>query len=545
MYTDTDMSTFFILATLMGVVGVVYFFVRKGIYSGEVAKDAATLARYSRDVSVFMIEPAAIYYPKSVKDIVYLVERTAHLKQLNQDISITVRAGGTCMSGGSLGTSAVIDMTRHMNRVTIDPLAKTATVEAGAYFRDIEDAAALHGLMFAPYPSSHRICGIGGMIGNNASGEKSIRFGTTGDNIKRLEVVLACGTVTTLFEQPMKAVKSPRAKALLTLARANRDALALAVGDVKKAASGFRLDKVLQNDIFSEIPLFAGSQGTLGIVTKAVLGLVPIPQHLALLVISANNLADIPVMVNEIFKWNPEAIETFDQNTFAKAREHLSEHANRMVPYIDADATLFMLAEFSEMTKEATEAKAESCYRALAALDYQVRQVRDETAAASIWEVRRHSFLLMRDYNPPHHIAVPCIEDVIVPIAALAEFITALQHILKRRQIAYGFHGHIGDGSLRIVPVFDTRNPSLIDDMQGLMTEVFTVIKRLHGNISADHSDGIIRTPYVHEFYGPELAETFATIKNIYDPLHILNPGKKVGLTKADTGRLFDSALLH
>lgn len=538
------MTTFYILAALTAVVLVAYYFARKGIYSGEVAKDAATLSRYSRDISIFAMEPEAVYFPKSVKDVSYLVERTAHLKQSNPAMSITVRAGGTCMSGGSLGTGAVIDMTRHMNQVHIDPVAKTATVEAGAYFRDIEDAAAKYGLMFAPYPSSRRICGIGGMIGNNASGEKSIRFGATSDNVLSLDVVLADGTVTTLAPKPVAAVMGNREKQILALAETYGATLATAVGEVKKAASGYRLDQVVREEIFNPVPLMCGAQGTLGIVTKAVLQLVPLPAHLSLLVISASNLQDIPIMVNEIFKWHPEAIETFDKHTFAKAREHLSEHANRLLPYVDEDANLFMLAEFSETTKEETDAKAAGCFAALSAAGYQVAEVTDGVDAASIWEVRRNSFLLMRDHNPVGFSAVPCIEDVIVPVPALAEFIHELQQILERRNISYGFHGHIGDGSLRIVPVFNTLSPTLVDDITELMTDVFAVIKRLHGNISADHSDGIIRTPFLAEFYGPALMDTFAQIKQIYDPRNIFNPGKKVGFTKADIGRLLDQSLV-
>ncbi len=538
------MTTFYILVALTAIVLVAYYFARKGIYSGEVAKDAETLANYSRDISIFAAEPEAVYYPKSVKDVVYLVERTAHLKQSNPAMSITVRAGGTCMSGGSLGTGAVIDMTRHMNSVAIDSITQTATVGAGAYFRDIEDAAAKHGLMFAPYPSSRRICGIGGMIGNNASGEKSIRFGTTSDNVLSMEVVLADGTITTLTPKPVDATLGEREKKILTLAQSNGAALGIAVGEVKKVASGYRLDQVLKDGSFNAVPLFCGAQGTLGIVTKAVLKLVPTPAYLSLLVISARNLEDIPVMVNEIFKWHPEAIETFDKNTFAKAREHLGEHANRLLPYVDTDANLFMLAEFSEATKVETDMKASSCCAALSAAGYHVAQVTNEIDAASIWEVRRNSFLLMRDYNPSGFAAVPCIEDVIVPVPVLAAFITELGQILERRNIHYGFHGHIGDGSLRIVPVFDTHSTTLIDDITGLMTDVFAVIKRLHGNISADHSDGIIRTPFLAEFYGPELTAVFAEIKQIYDPLNILNPGKKVGLTKVDIGRLFDKTLI-
>jgi FAD/FMN-containing dehydrogenase len=538
------MTTFYMLAALCAVVLVTYYCARKWIYSGDVAKDAETLAKYSRDISIFAIEPEAVYFPKTVKDVVYLVERTAHLKKSNPEMSVTVRAGGTCMSGGSLGTGAVIDMTRYMNSVVIDSIAKTATVGAGAYFRDIEDAALKHGLMFAPYPSSRRICGIGGMIGNNASGEKSIRFGATSDNILEMEVVLADGTVTTVGPKSVNDIFGEREKKILALAEASGQTLSTAVGQVKKAASGYRLDTVLHDGVFNTVPLFCGAQGTLGIVTKAVLKLVPIPAHLSLLVISASNLEDIPVMVDTIFKWHPEAIETFDTHTFAKAREHLTEHANRLLPYVDENANLFMLAEFGEETKEATDANAASCFAALQAAGYRVAQVTDETDAASIWEVRRNSFLLMRDHNPVGFAAVPCIEDVIVPVSGLAQFIKELGLILERRNIHYGFHGHIGDGSLRIVPVFDTHSPTLMDDITGLMTDVFAVIKRLHGNISADHSDGIIRTPFLAEFYGEELTNVFKEIKHIYDPLNVFNPGKKVGFIKADIGLLFDQSLV-
>ncbi len=444
------------------------------------------------------------------------------------------------MSGGSLTEDSVVDMTRYMTDISIDPIRQTATVEMGAYFRDLEDKAALHGLMFAPYPSSRRICGIGGMIGNNASGEKSVRFGATGDNVLEMEVVLADGSVVTVGPKPVASLTETHERAIYELAKQQGERLKDAVGDVKKAASGYRLDKVITGDTFNAVPLFAGAQGTLGIITRAKLQLVPIPEHLSLLVVSAERLEDIPVIVNEIFRFNPEAVETFDINTFNKAREHLGEHANRTLPYVVPDAKLFILAEFSEGTREATDTQAAGCFAALSERGYVVRQVVDQNDIASIWEVRRNSFLLMRDHNPVGYKAVPCIEDVIVPVPALTEFIGELNAILTRRSIQYGFHGHIGDGSLRIVPVFKVDSPTLIDDITGLMVEVFALIKRLRGNISADHSDGIIRSPFLRDFYGEELVSVFAEIKRIYDPEGIMNPGKKVGVSVRDIDRYFD-----
>ena len=141
----------------------------------EVSNEAAELERCSRDASNFTIVPSAVYYPKNVEEI-----QTVLVQAKTDGVPVSVRAGGTCMSGGSLTDGYMLDLTKYMNEVSVDPAARTATAGAGAYFRDIEDQAKEHKLFFAGYPSSHRDCGIGGMLGNNASGEKSLRHGPTG-----------------------------------------------------------------------------------------------------------------------------------------------------------------------------------------------------------------------------------------------------------------------------------------------------------------------------------------------------------------------------
>ncbi len=212
----------------------------------------------------------------------------------------------------------------------------------------------------------------------------------------------------------------------------------------------------------------------------------------------------------------------------------MAEHADKVVPYIDERAHLFILVQLSEDTAEATAAQATACHAALEAKGYFVRALTTPEDVAAAWMVRRNSFTLMRDHNEAGFRAMPCIEDVIMPLPALGEFIHELIDILERRRIIYGFHGHIGDGSFRVVPVFDFRKDTLTDEIFGLMDEVFTLIKRLRGNMSADHSDGIIRTPFLETFYGAELAGVFVDIKKIYDPGLHLNPGKKVGGTRED-----------
>ncbi len=515
-----------------------------GLYTGEVLSDERTVLKYATDTSSFKIVPSAVYYPKTTTDIVSLVNLCRKKKETDANASLTVRAGGTCMSGGPLNAGWIIDMTKYMNRISIDPNRMTATVETGAYFRDIEDMAGKHNLMFAPYPSSRRICGIGGMLGNNASGEKSLRNGATSDNVLELEVVLADGTVKRVHPQEVSAVTDSMEKELIALHTTYGARMRTAVGDVKKSASGYRLEKVVRDGIFNAVPLFVGAQGTLGIITKAVLTLTPIPKYTELVVISGQSLLDISSIIETTLAHNPEGLETFDIHTFEKAKEHLTEHANRTLPYIDEEAHLFILAQFSEATDSATKAQAKTCLKELTAKGYSAQHITNERDAASIWEVRRNSFLLMRDHNAKNHRAVPCIEDVIIPLPALGTFIGELRNILKTHNISYGYHGHIGDGSFRVIPVFDFTSPTVSEDIIALMRDTFALVKRLKGNISADHSDGIIRTPFLKEFYGEELYGVFERVKSLYDPENIMNPNKKVGSTIEFLDKSLDKTLV-
>lgn len=505
------------------------FIPAKGGFTGEVMTDQKTREQYATDASAFKRIPQAIYYPKHIDDVRALISMCRENRKGGGNASLTVRAGGTDMSGGPLTTGWIVDLTKHINHLEIDPVAKTATVEMGAYFRDIETAAQAHGLMFAPYPSSHLLCGIGGMIGNNASGEKSLRHGATSDNVLELEIILADGSVRRIVPKQLKDATLPDEKVLIDLYHQFGTALKKATGSVKKAASGYRLEKTVQKNTLNAVPLFVGAQGTLGIVTKAVLKLVPIPKHTDLLLVSATKLTDLSHIVKTVFEHNPEALETFDINTYKKAQEHLSEHARAILPFIDGEAQLFILAQFSEDTAEATKTQASACMSVLTEKGYCVHHITDSRVVDSAWQVRRNSFTLMRDYNPAGQRAVPCIEDVIVPLSALGTFIGKLQQILAKRRISYGFHGHIGDGSFRIIPVFNFASKTLEKDIEGLMLDVFLLVKKLKGNISADHSDGIIRSPYLKEFYGEELYGAFEEIKKLYDPENIMNPEKKVG----------------
>ncbi len=494
----------------------------------ELLTDETTLNEHSRDVSVFQIVPRAVCYPKSALDIQSILAE-------HPEETFTVRVGGTCMSGGSLTDGMVFNMSKYMNAIKIDPEKMIAEVECGAMLKSVLDQAAEFELMFAPYPSSRDICGVGGVIGNNASGEKSIRLGATIDNILGLEVVLADGTIirTGAMESTGESMGSMIRQAslkheLIKLRQKAGEELVERIGNVRKSASGYRLEKFDGSDL---TPLFVGAQGTLGIATRALLKLVPIPKHLKLVVISIDAISELPFILKTVTRYNPEAVETFDINTFTYAKSQMpidTAFCDRF--FAGGNVGLVVLVELSEETEELTEARALDLCSILVQSGIRVETVGDKLIYQAIWNVRRHSFAIMRDCNIAGHHAVPCIEDVIVPISEFDKFIPALITILESYGIKYGFHGHIGEGSLRIVPVIDFQRSKeeVSSEIINLSREVFILIESLHGNISADHSDGIIRSPFVKEFYGDRIYGIFVQVKDLFDPKCKLNKGKKV-----------------
>lgn len=476
-------------------------------FSGDFSQDEKVLTEHATDASIFKVKPKGVYFSKNVSDIVELV------KGVGPGESISVRAGGTCMTGGSLTEGYIINLTKYMNKVEINPSSQTATVETGAYFRDIEEAAKAHGLMFAPYPSSHLIAGIGGMIGNNASGEKSLRFGATIDNVLSLEVVLSDGEV---IETKPKEIETEREKELVALHTKYAEQLRRAQGNVKKVASGYRLDRIMRGERIDLTPLFVGTQGTLGIVTKAVLKLVPIPKNTVLYIIPINSIHDLPALLKNILAHNPESVETFDIHTFECARVAMKEHADKIEKYVTPETIAIVLAQFDTPVDGVGEI------------------VSDPVIVDSAWKIRRSSYSLVRDHHREGERAVPCVEDSIVPVENFDKFVPGLVSIVEKFGLRYAFHGHIADGALRIIPIFDFQDPAVADKIIAFTREVVVLIKSLGGNMSADHSDGIIRTPFLKEFYGDELYGVFEQIKKIFDPSGKFNPHKKVGGTEAE-----------
>lgn len=507
------------------------------MYSMHTSTEKNDLELYSVDSSIFKVTPVEIIYPKTIQDIQEIVRVATKNKTI-----ISVRAGGTCMSGGSLTSGTIIDMKKYMNAIKLHPYSKSVDIEMGAYYRDLEKTAQIHNLMFAPYTSSKDVCGIGGMVGNNASGEKSIRYGGTVDNVHSITVVLHDGSVHTFEEISEKECqKIAKEKTVLghiyasvrNIYKEYGAVYGKRVGDVKKAASGYRLEHVYNHSkkTWNLSKLFVGSQGTLGVIVSAKLKLVPVPLYTRTVAIPVDELALLPKILQTIMQHNPEGVETFDVHTWQHTKQFLPEDALRVGDFFSHGEKLIVLAQFSEKTQKETDTTAHACVGILTNIAPRTAYIADASMVKSLWAIRRSSFRVLRDasYDTPMKKAVPCIEDIIVPVSKYDVFIPKLIEILTRMNIEFGFHGHIGDGALRVIPIIDfTDRVQAVSIIEQLCSEVFSLIKELDGNTSADHGDGIIRTPFLREFYGDILYEhVILAIKHTFDPHQVFNSDKK------------------
>lgn len=502
------------------------------------------LEKYSTDSSIFKVTPSLIWYPHDVQGVQDAVKAATEKQKV-----ISIQAGATCMAGASLTTGVMLDMKPHMSAIQVFPYSSSVVVEMGAYYRDVEKAADVHNLMFAPYTSSKDFCGIGGMVGNNASGEKSIRYGGTVDNVQAVTVVLHDGNAYTFEEisekqclelSKEKSVLGHIYKTIRDMYRTYGHEYQKSIGEVKKTASGYRLERVYDHTskTWNLAKLFVGSQGTLGVIVSARLKLVPKPLYIRTIVVPIQDLSLLPDILQTIMKYNPEGVETFDVNTWQYGKQFLPEDTLRISEFFAHDEKLIVLAQFSEPTQTQTDTVAHTCVRHLMKYAPRTSYLADVKLVQSVWAVRRSSYKILRDatFDNPMKKAVPCIEDIIVPVSRYDVFIPKLLDILKKHNMEFGFHGHIGDGAIRVIPIIDfTDKEAAIHKIETLCTETFALIKDMKGNMSADHGDGIIRTPFLREFYGDTLYEkVILGIKRLFDPHAIFNSDKKESVRVED-----------
>ena len=544
----------------------------KNIMKGEVVSGENELSAYSRDASIFEVKPQLVIKPKDVDDIKNIVKFVAEHKSSNPGLSITAWAGGSDMSGGPLNESIVLDLTAYMNKI-LDVGDDYAITQPGVFYRDFEKETLKKGLLLPSYPASRELCAVGGMVANNAGGEKSLRYGKTEDYVEELSVVLNDGneyifrplTVDELEQKKSRNdFEGEIYRKTYELLEANYELIQKAQPDVSKNSAGYNLWDVWNKKTFDLTKLFVGSQGTLGIITKIKFQLIKPAKYSKLLVIFLRDMDKLVDLVVDLNRYEPESMESYDDNTIKLTFKILPDLVKKMgvsvlfrfIPDLWIIMTggipkLVVLVEFTpHQTDPLIAIKKGGGFGAGQAgeserdLKLRVQKIKKDieskfkirTRIASskadvqkYWTIRRESFNLLRKHVRGRKTA-PFIDDIIVKPEHLPKFLPELNRILNeyKNYMIYTIAGHPGDGNFHIIPLMDLSDERSRSIIPELSAKVYDLVIRYGGSITAEHNDGLIRTPYLEKMYGKEVYQLFDKVKEIFDPQNIFNPGKKV-----------------
>jgi FAD/FMN-containing dehydrogenase len=510
---------------------------------GEVMYSTDARRYFATDASIIQMAPSLVVYPRNENDVRKTARFTWQLAERGRVIPITARGAGTDLTGAAIGNGIVVIFPAHMNRVLeLDTKANTVTVEPGINFAKLQQTLHTHGRFVPPYPASIEYSTIGGAIGNNSSGEKTIKYGTMRNYVKGLRVVLANGEVIETGRLGKRELSKKLGlstfegeiyRSLDTLLEEQRQLVELTARPVVKNNAGYDLLDIRRKDgSFDLTPLFVGSQGTLGIVTEAVLGTEEHNPHTTLMLATFDSLEQLQEAVLALSDSNepPSSIEVIDG--------YLLEAVNKLNPNLLKDViaspypAMALLVEFdnSERNIKRLRKKAQKIFDNTA-LNLQTAD--DPEDQQLLWKLRQASSTLI-SHNEGEKRAAPVVPDVAVPLEQMRIFIDAAYKLFEAIGVTPALWGHAGAGIFHAQPRF---NIAQVGDRQKafrLMDEFYKLALKLGGTVSSENGDGRLRSPYLPSMYAPEVYDLLVKVKQIFDPYGTLSPGVKFGTTMED-----------
>lgn len=499
---------------------------------GEVRFDTFSRLLYSTDASIYQIEPLGVVIPRHADD----VEATVRVAR-QHGVPVLPRGGGTALAGQTVGRAVILDMSNYMHQVLeLNTEEHWAWVQPGVVQDQLNAYLRPHGFLFGPDTSTSSRATIGGMIGNNSAGARSILYGKTIDHVLELKVVLSDGS-TALFRPMEKAqveqiIREDTLEAgiyrdVLRVAQDNRDEVLERYPKLLRRVSGYNLDEFITDAPTNLAKMVVGSEGTLAAVTAAKVRIMPRPQATAVLVTHFDDLIEAVEATEAILPYEPSAIEMVDRKIVEGARA-AKEFAGRL-PFLQGEPDGLVIAEFYGDSPQEVADKVEKLEADLRRhkWGYAYSPALTAPAQADVWKMRKAGLgILMgtREERKP----VAFVEDTAVDPAKLPEFLRRFRQIIADHDTTAGYYGHSSVGCLHIRPGIDLKNQDGVDKMVDMMKEISDLVVEFGGCMSGEHGDGLARSWLNEKHFGPALYKAFKDVKCAFDPDNRMNPGKVV-----------------
>ncbi|MFG2940295.1 FAD-binding and (Fe-S)-binding domain-containing protein [Streptomyces sp. NPDC048282] len=486
----------------------------RGAVRGEVGFDVTSRALVTMDASNYRRVPLGVVAPRDADDVAAVLQVCrAH------GVPVVARGGGTSIAGQATGTGVVLDFTRHMNRVLdLDPATRTAVVQPGLVLDRLQEAAAPHGLRFGPDPATHSRCTLGGMIGNNSCGSHSVAWGTTADSVRELSVLTARGQRLRLGQGWAGAPDGLRALVEGDLVR-----LRTGFPDLPRRISGYALDALLPEKGADVARSFCGSEGTLGILTEAVVRLVESPRARALAVLGYGDEGAAAEAAAGLLPFGPLTVE-------GMAADLVPSSAG--LPRGGA----WLFVETGGETAAEARARAEAITAAADTVDALV--VTDPAGQRALWRIREDASGTATRM-PDGSEAWPGWEDCAVPPARLGAYLRDFRGLLSAHGLRGTPYGHFGDGCIHVRIDFDLLTEAGVARFRRFSEELADLVVAHGGSLSGEHGDGQARAELLPAMYGAETVALFGRAKGVWDPDDLLNPGMLVRPAPLDTNLRF------
>ncbi|MBM3262965.1 MAG: FAD-binding protein [candidate division Zixibacteria bacterium] len=509
-----------------------------GQIEGDARFDRTAKILYSTDASIYEIEPAGVVFPRSAEDVARIVRIAGE-----NGIPITPRGGGTSLGGQAVGATLQMDFSRYMNRILeVNVEERWAVIQPGVVLDELNAFLKPKGVMFAPDVAPSNRANIGGMIGNNSCGARSILYGKTIDHVLELEVVLSDGTQTVFRPVTDREYAEKTAgdglegkiyREIRRIADQNRDEIDRRYPKIMRRVGGYNLDEFIKPGPFDLCKMAVGSEGTLVAVTQARIRLVPTPKHTALAIVHFTDLIDSMESTVEIVKTGPAAVELVDKTILDLAKNSIE--AARQRTFIDGDPEAILIVEYYGDSPDELAGRIDALETLLETrrLGYAFVRAMTPEEQANVWGVRKAGLGLLMgmkgDAKPTTFV-----EDTAVSPEKLPAYIGRFRDIVHHHGTIASYYAHASVGTIHIRPLINLKLAEEVARMRAIAEDVRDLVLEFGGAMSSEHGDGLVRSEWNEKMFGTQLYDAFKEVKAVFDPHGIMNPGKIVANQKMD-----------